>query len=238
MDTFRDVISQLEQSTFYDLDIKRRLDLLSLLAEEASEGNIARAYFDWQTRVTHDMRTSFNRARAHASSLESGEETVLREVCGVLSNIIDEVSEVPHTPLDESAMYRHALNAAKAERQKKNAEEAKKLEQRVTQMAVQRTEPLGEDRWGRRYWKLAHCGDALFIESADYKSWEYIDSPQDYETLRHYLNPQGMKEKALSDRLRKAGLALSKEGCDLRRLDKCELDPPYYDDLLEFIDLR
>jgi hypothetical protein len=63
-----------------------------------------------------------------------------------------------------------------------------------------RTAPLGKDRYGNIYYKLAGDTSKLFIE---YKNctWGYYTTLNDYDKLLKYLNINGIKENILKNNL-------------------------------------
>jgi hypothetical protein len=86
-----------------------------------------------------------------------------------------------------------------------------------------RTEPLGYDRAWRAYYIFHGCPHTLFVctrnEDGTASTWSYYDQPEAIPKLESFLNPKGVREKALLEALtpRKEPLiqAMIKNNADL-----------------------
>lgn len=71
----------------------------------------------------------------------------------------------------------------------------------LNEKTVIRTEPLGMDRYRRKYWILATDNSRCFVESADSKSWGYY-SAEDIPHVISLLNGNGLRESDLVSSLK------------------------------------
>ncbi|CAO2836991.1 unnamed protein product [Amaranthus hypochondriacus] len=92
----------------------------------------------------------------------------------------------------------------------KSKEERKEFLEKEMEKRVIRTNSLGKDRDYNRYWFFRRDG-RVFVESSDSKQWGYYCSKEELDALMGWLNPKGVRERALKRQLEKYYPRISKE---------------------------